>query len=137
MEKGYKTLKIYELSHNLAIMVHKMTLSLPKFELFEEGSQCRRSSKSVSSNIVEGYAFRKYKNEYLHYLYRSYGSSLETVEHLEFLHETGSLSDNEVFTTLMNDYSELNKMLFGFIDSVERHHKRPYFVKEKGLDSNY
>ncbi|MEA3432141.1 MAG: four helix bundle protein, partial [candidate division WOR-3 bacterium] len=48
MEKGYKTLKIYELLHKLAIMVHKMTLSLPKLELFKEGSQCRRSSKSVS-----------------------------------------------------------------------------------------
>ncbi len=136
MEKGYKTLKIYELSHKLAVMVHKMTLSLPKFELFEEGSQCRRSSKSVSSNIVEGYALRKYKNEYLHYLYRSYGSSLETVEHLEYLHETGSQSDDEVFTTLINGYAELNKMLFGFIESVERQHKSPYFLKEKGLDYN-
>lgn len=137
MQKGYKTLKIYELSHKLAIMVHKMTLSLPKFELFEEGSQCRRSSKSVSSNIVEGYALRKYKNEYLHYLYRSYGSSLETIEHLEFLHETGSLSDEKIFTALMNGYDELNKMLFGFIESVERQHNTPYFVKEEGLDYNY
>ena len=50
--QGYKKLKIYQLAHDLAVRVHKMTMDLPKFETFEEGSQIRRSSKSVSSNIA-------------------------------------------------------------------------------------
>ena len=37
-EAGYKKLKIYKLAHDLALKVHKMTLNLPKFETFEEGS---------------------------------------------------------------------------------------------------
>jgi len=76
MEEGYKRLKIWQLSHGLAIKVHKMSLTLPKFETFEEGGQIRRSSKSVSANIVEGYGLRHYKAEYIHYLIRSYASSL-------------------------------------------------------------
>ena len=88
--QGYKKLKVYGLSHDLAVRVHKMTVKLPKFEIMEEGSQIRRSSKSVSSNIVEGYALRRYKQEYIHYLSRALASSLETVEHLDFLFETES-----------------------------------------------
>lgn len=63
MEAGYKKLEVYKLAHVLAVKVHKMTLTLPKFEMYEEGSQVRRSSKSVSSQIVEGFALRKYKAE--------------------------------------------------------------------------
>jgi len=64
MDRGYKKLKIYQLAHQLALKVHKMTLELPKLEMYEEGSQIRRSSKSVSNQFVEGYSLRKYKNEY-------------------------------------------------------------------------
>ena len=53
--KSYRELEVYKESKRLAIIVHKMTLLLPKFELFEEGSQIRRSSKAVTSTLVEGY----------------------------------------------------------------------------------
>ena len=121
-KRGYKKLKIYELAHDLAIRIHKMSLNLPKFEMFEEGSQVRRSSKSVSSNIVEGYALRRYKQEYIHYLMRALGSSLETVEHLGFLLETGSLTDKTLGNTLLEKYEGLNSMLYRFIESVVSQH---------------
>ena len=121
-KQGYKKLKIYQLAHDLAIRVHKMSLNLPKFEMFEEGSQIRRSSKSVSANIVEGYALRRYKQEYIHYLMRALGSSLETVEHLEFLLETGSLTDKALGNTLLEKYDGLNSMLYRFIESVVSQH---------------
>lgn len=129
MEEGYKKLKIYRLAHEFGIRVHKMSLELPKFEMFEEGSQIRRSSKSVSSNIVEGYGLRHYKAEYVHYLIRSYASSLETVEHLEYLYETGSLKDGKVFNELIQSYHELNKMLFKFIASVKKQHETDIFER--------
>lgn len=84
MEKGHKKLEVYQLSHKLAVSIHKISLELPAFERFEEGSQIRRSSKSISSNIVEGFALRRYKYEFLYYLFRSYGSAEETIEHLEY-----------------------------------------------------
>ena len=45
------------------------------------------SSKSVSAQIVEGHALRRYGIEYLRYLSRSYGSAEETMEHLEYIGE--------------------------------------------------
>ncbi len=59
---SYKNLDIWKLSRELVIDIHKMTLTeLPKFEMYETGSQIRRSSKSVKANIVEGYGRRSYK----------------------------------------------------------------------------
>ncbi|MES0350947.1 MAG: four helix bundle protein [Desulfobacteria bacterium] len=42
--KSYKDLEVYSLSYDLAVKVHKMSLKLPKYETYEEGSQIRRSS---------------------------------------------------------------------------------------------
>ena len=53
--KNYKDLDVYKISYKLAFEVHKMSMKLPKYELYEQGSQIRRSSKSIKSNIVEGY----------------------------------------------------------------------------------
>lgn len=62
--KSYRDLEVYKESKRLAIDVHKMTMTLPKFEMFEEGSQIRRSSKAITSLIVEGYGRRRYKAEF-------------------------------------------------------------------------
>ena len=49
-------------------------------------------------------------------------SSLETVEHLDFLFETESLKDKDLYNQLSNEYQELNSMLYRFIGSVELQH---------------
>ena len=120
---GYKKLRVLQLAKELVIEVHSMTLhELPKFELYEEGSQIRRSMKSVKSNIVEGFGRRRYKQEYLRFLDFAYASLLETIGHLENLHETGSLTDDALFSSLEDRLTQLSKSLFSFIRSVEQHH---------------
>ena len=86
---GYKRLEVYQLAHALANRIDAMTCRLPRHRRFEEGEQVRKSSKSVSAQIVEGYGHRKYKAEFLHYLHRALASADETHEHLDFLYETG------------------------------------------------
>lgn len=134
MEQGLEKLKIYKLAHELGVKVHKMSMQLPRMEMFEEGSQIRRSSKSVASNIVEGFSLRRYKNEFLHYLYRAYASSRESVEHLRFLYDKGQLKDWKLYSDLMEQYDELNMMLFSFITSVNTMHKSPHEPKQAGPD---
>jgi four helix bundle protein len=63
--KSYRDLEIYIESKKLAIEIHKMTMHLPKFELYEDGGQIRRSSKSVTAMIVEGYARGRYKSDFI------------------------------------------------------------------------
>ena len=120
---GYKRLEIWRMSRELIIEIHHMTLSsLPKFEMYEEGSQIRRSSKSVKSNIVEGYGRRRHKAEYLRFLDFGYASTLETIDHLETLRETGSLTDEPLFADLHSRSISLGKAIHGFIQGVEKHH---------------
>jgi len=122
--KSYKDLEIYLLSKKLAVRVHGMTLDdLPKFEMFEEGSQIRRSSKSIVSNIVEGYGRRRYKNEFVRFLTYAVGSCDETKAHLEMLYETGSLKKQNIFKQLINGYEEVGPKLFRFREAVIKGHR--------------
>ncbi len=116
-------LEIYVLAKELAVKVHKITLNgLPKFEMYEEGSQIRRSSKSIVSSIVEGFGRRRYKNDFLLFLTYAVASCDETKAHLEMLYETGSL-DQENFQELQQGYRELGAKLYNFRDSVASSHR--------------
>ncbi len=81
---SYRKLEIYQLAHTLALSVHNMSLKRPKFEMYEEGQQIRRSSKSVSSNIVEGYCRRRYVLDYIRFIVYAHSSCEETIETLNF-----------------------------------------------------
>ncbi len=120
--QSYKDLDIYKKSHKLAIEIHGMSLKLPKFELYEEGSQIRRSSKSIPSNIVEGFGKRRYKAEFIKSLTYSLASCDETREHLDLIFETGSLKDKKAYVYFVEEYDYLGKMLSNFISSVEKGH---------------
>ncbi len=117
--KSYRDLEVYQESKKLAIQVHKMTMQLPKFELFEEGGQVRRSSKSVTAMIVEGYGRRRYKADFIKYLIYAQSECDETIVHLEFLYETESLKDLLLYTQIKSEYDLLSKKINKFIQWVE------------------
>lgn len=82
---SYRSLEVWQLAREVSIEIHVMSLNLPKHELYETGSQIRRSSKSVRANIVEGYGRRMYKADYIKFLISSLASNDETMDHLETL----------------------------------------------------
>ena len=126
MEKraqSYKDLEVYLLGKELAVKVHKLTIdNLPRFEMFEEGSQIRRSSKSIVSNIVEGYGRRKYQNEFIRFLTYAIASCDETKAHLDMLNETGSLTEANV-EELYQNYEKLGAKLYNFREAVANSHR--------------
>jgi len=123
MSQSYRDLDIYKKAHKLAIEIHRMSLKLPKFEMYEEGRQIRKSSKSVKDNIVEGFGRRRYKQEFIRFLTYSIASCDETIEHLETLYETGSLKDEKEYRYFYEEYDHLGRMINNFIKSVEDGHK--------------
>ena len=95
---SYKKLEIWQIANEVVIKIHKMTLQkLPKFEMYEEGSQIRRSSKSVKSLIVEGYGRRAYKQDFIRFLINAIASNDETIDQLENLYNTDSLKNKELY----------------------------------------
>ena len=115
--KSYKDLEIYQIAYKLAIEVHKMSVTLPKYELYEQGSQVRRSSKSVKDTIVEGYGRRRYKDDFIKFLTYSQGSCDETISHLNMISDI-HFPENPL-TDLMNDYEILGRKINKFIQYVE------------------
>ncbi|WP_235689681.1 four helix bundle protein [Fulvivirga lutea] len=115
---SYKNLEIYQLARHNSTLIHEMSLQLPKFELYETGSQIRRSSKSVRSNIVEGYGRRRYKNEYIRFLTYAISSNDETLDHLESLFETKSLNNEDIYKQLVDQTNLLGKKLNRFISAL-------------------
>jgi len=83
--KSYKDLDIYNLSLNLFYGTHKISFKLPNYKLYELGSQVRRSSDSVVTNMVEGYGRSRYKQDFIKFLIYSHASNLETFCHTEKL----------------------------------------------------
>src|SRR5690349_21931137 len=132
--KSYRDLKIYQESKRLAIKVHAMTLSLPKFEMYEEGGQVRRSSKSVTSMIVEGYGRRRYKADFIKYLIYSQAECDETIVHLEFLVETGSAKDVDKMKELISEYDTLSKRINKYTQWVEENFDPTFTVHEPDID---
>jgi four helix bundle protein len=121
---SYRDLEIWKLSRELAVEIHRMSLrDLPKFELYEEGSQIRRSSKSIRHNIVEGYGRRRYKQEFIKFLVYAQASCDETNDSLEGLHKTGSLIDETLFKNLHALCDQLGRKLNKFIQAVETGHQ--------------
>ena len=121
---SYKQLEVWQMAQSLSVDVHEMTMTrLPKMEMYEEGAQIRRAIKSVRSNIVEGYGRRRYRQDYLRFLVVAHASCDEAKDHLETLHETGSLSDANIYQDLHRRITKLSRALNGFIQGVEREHR--------------
>lgn len=117
---SYKNQEIWQLSKTLAIDIHQMTLEkLPKFEMYEVGSQIRRSIKGVCSNIVEGYGRRQYKADYGRFLIYALSSNDETLNHLEMLYETRSLTDEHLYKSLHERTIILGKKLNNFLKAIQ------------------
>ena len=122
---SYKKLQIWVLAREVVIEVHEMTMKLPKFELYEEGSQIRRSSKTTKATIVEGYGRRRYKQDWIKFLVYALSSNDETLDHLENLWDTKSLTDESTFIHLKTKIETLGKMLNRFLQAFEQEHQSP------------
>jgi four helix bundle protein len=121
---GYQRLEVWRLARDLSVEVHRMTLEeLPRFEMHEVGSQVRRSAKSIRANIVEGYGKRRYKFDFLRHLTYALGSAQETLDHLDTLHETGSLASSVRHGELKVRTQILIAKLSTFMRGVELHHR--------------
>ena len=124
--QSYKDLNIYKTSFKLAREIHEMSLSLPKFEMYEEGSQIRKSSKSIKSNIVEGFGRRRYKQDFIRFLTYSLASCDETIDHLDTLYETKSLKKTEINLNIFisaEEGTKIEKLIINVLSSQTVYYK--------------
>jgi len=99
---GYKDLEIYKEAFRLAIQIHPFSLKLPNYELYEQGSQLRRSTESIKDQIAEGYGRRKYKADFVKFLVYAQASCYEALNQIETIMIL--YSDIKEFSTFFKEY---------------------------------
>ena len=114
---SHKNLEIYTIAYDLALEIHKISMKLPKHELYEQGSQIRRSSKSIKDNIAEGYGRRRYKNEFIRFLIFAHASCDETISQLNMISDI--YYQEKPLTDLIDRYNLLGGKINRFINYVE------------------
>ena len=111
---GLENLEVYKKAYTVSLWIHQISLKFPRDEQHKGiASQLRDSSKSVVSNLVEGYAFKKLRPaRYINHLEISIGSSDETRLWLRYSRDLGYLTEEE-YSELETNYDEIGKMLWG------------------------
>lgn len=112
-------LEVYQRLYRLVLEVHELTLTFPRFELYELGSQLRRSSNSAPANLAEGFN-NKHINLYLEGINRAQAEIRETKHHLKITFEKKYLTQ-EKLDYFIKEYEECSKMLKGLERALEKY----------------
>ena len=100
----------YQKSFELSMSVFEMTKSFPKEEKYSLTDQIRRSSRSVSANIAEAYAKRRYPRHFISKLTDSDGENLETQNWLRYSVACAYI-EKSIYETLIAKSEEVGKLI--------------------------
>jgi four helix bundle protein len=106
---SFRDLRVYQELRRLHLLVHQLSLQFPKHEMYELGSQIRRSSNSAPANLAEGWGSR-HTNIYIESVNRALGEVRETQHHLDMAHEKEYLAD-KLFAETDDKYDMCGRML--------------------------
>lgn len=120
----YEDLEVYQRSFALLRPVHDLARAFPDFEKYALADQMRRASRSVPTNIAEGYSRRQSPRDFRHFLAIAMGSANEMVVHLRIVKELG-YADTELCDRYIADYDVVGRQLHRLIDAWRRLEDRP------------
>lgn len=115
----YKELDVYKRSYRLAIEVHHLSFTLPKNLQYDLADQIRRSSRSIPSDIAEGYSRNQSIKDTVVFLKRALGSVDEVLFNFEFLHDTNYIS-SEKYNYFLSEYTICGKQLTNLLRSLSK-----------------
>ena len=98
------------LAYKLAMEIYNLTKSFPKEETYSLSDQIRRSSRSVCTNIAEGYRKRKYPKHFSSKMTDADGECSETMVWLDFARDCKYIT-LEKHIELHDHYLEVGRML--------------------------
>jgi four helix bundle protein len=120
-----KELTVYSKSYELAMQIFELSKTFPSEEKYALISQIRRSSRSVSMNLREAWAKRRYEAHFISKLTDCDGECDETDTSLDFSKDCGYITDAQ-HKTLIDLNREVGRMLGAMINNPE-----PFLIKSK------
>jgi four helix bundle protein len=121
--RGHRDLKVFQLAYKLAMEIFNESKSFPKEERYSLTDQIRRSSRSVATNIAEGYRKRRYPNMFVSKMADADSEGAETQVWLDFARDCGYLSQDR-HDALIIGYEDVGKMLGSMIATPEKFTKQ-------------
>ena len=116
--KDFRTLIVWEKSHQLTLAIYKVLNHYPKDELFGLTSQMKRSSSSIATNIAEGCG-RNTDKDFARFLIIAFGSANE-LQYQIILSNDLAFIDSETSNSLLLQVEEIKKMLNALINKLTK-----------------
>jgi four helix bundle protein len=117
--QGFRGLRVYQLAFKLAMEIYHESKKFAREELYSLTDQIRRASRSVASNIGEGYRRKLYPKMFVSKMSDADGEGSETQVWIEFAFACGYISA-EIRLRWLKGYEEIGRMLGGMIAHPER-----------------
>ncbi len=117
-KRGFEDLDCYKYAMDVMVNAHRLANTLPVEEKFDLAQQIRRSAKSISANIAEGYGRYHYLDT-LKFYSNARGSLNETLSHVITSHALGYI-DQEYFEKLYELIRKTEKTLNGLMNYVRQ-----------------
>ena len=99
--------------------IFHLSKAFPPEERFSLTDQIRRSSRSVTANIAEGYRKKLYGKMFVSKMADADGEAAETQVWLDYSRDCGYISSDK-WRSLVEGYEEVGRMLGGMIAHPER-----------------
>lgn len=107
---SFRTLLAFQKGFDLAMDIFHLTKEFPKSETFSLSSQMVRSSRSVCSNIAEGYRKRQYQKHFKSKLSDADSENTETQLWIDFAEACKNISNNQK-QKLLSKSEEVGKLI--------------------------
>jgi four helix bundle protein len=130
--KGYKDLDCYKKSRELRMFISVLVKKFPMDEKFHLIAQVKRSSRSVTANIAEGYGRYTYTDT-RNFFIIARGSATETMEHLATAFDEKYINEDELQTGEEKCETAF-KLINGYIAYLDRSKKE--MAAQKGQMPN-
>ena len=117
--QGFRDLKVYQLAFRLAMEIFQISKSFPLEERYSLTDQIRRASRSVATNIGEGYRKKRYSKMFVSTMADADGEASETQVWLDFAHACGYITERRQLE-LRKGYEEVGRMLGSMIAYPEK-----------------
>ena len=117
--QGFRGLRVYQLAFKLAMEIYQESKKFPPEERYSLTDQIRRASRSVASNIGEGYRKKLYPKMFISKMADADGEATETQVWLDLSTACGYLLEKRRLE-LVEGYEEVGRMLGGMIAHPEK-----------------
>ncbi|MBK6966129.1 MAG: four helix bundle protein [Bacteroidales bacterium] len=116
---SFRDLIVYQKAFRLAMEIFEISKTFPKEEKYSLTDQIRRSSRSITTNIAEGWAKKIYQKHFVSKLSDSLGEEYETEVWLAFSRDCEYI-ELVKYDYFIHEYDEVRKILISMINTPEK-----------------